>query len=283
MGTQRLGSNANGSSSKNIFFDFSGGEVWKAKGNSQTTPSEIYVDQIYVYCGREDSGSSTFKFALYSTGGTLHGQSDINHSYGQGVGWNHGEFSQGNYIHILSGKGIVGAVCNTSSGGIQSDCYNDGGNFDHNDGRNTFPSPWSGTNKVWGNLPWYCMYFPKATVTSIPSTPQFPGASITVNGISFTAGVTAVKLNGVACSSVSVVNDTTLTCTLPSNASTGPIEVDTYAGTAVSSSNLIVSGGRIVVAGVLTSTTSARIVVAGALTPITSIRTVVSGVLTDVH
>ena len=63
---------------------------------------------------------------------------------------------------------------------------------------------------------------PAPTVTSVntPIGPTVGGASVTITGTNFT-GTTGVTIGGVAATSVSVVSDTSLTCTIPAGAAGG--------------------------------------------------------------
>lgn len=286
MGTQTFGSTSNPGSSHDVWFSSGSGVCFKAQGSDLTTSEEMYVDAIYVWASTH-TGTRQMKHAIYGTGGTRLFQADTFHNFGTSAQWTHSEFSQANYAHLMSGQNIVGAVFCTTDLTLYGNGSGSGRDMKEHAG--TFPNPWSTSNDVSseGDMAWYLTYFPVAQVTSVPSDPQFPGASVTIVGLSFTAGVIAVKLNGVACTGVSVTDDTHLTCALPANATTGLVEVDTYAGNATSADPITISGGRIDVAGALTNTTGVRVNVGGVLTPVTRIRTaVLSGgvlVLEDAH
>lgn len=282
MGTQTLGSTTPGSNPHYVFYNSTGVAV-RADTNPATTPGDIYVDAIYVYA-RCYTGSGTFRHGLYrSSNGAFLGEADTNHSWNTTEQWTHSEFSAGSYLFIASGTGVQGAVLRTSSGGIQVPAINNNQAFLFKTGNSSFPTSGWSTKSSWGDLAWYATYFPAATITGLPSTPQFPGATIDIFGLSFSAGVTGVTLNGVACSSVSVISDTHLTCVLPANATTGPVQVATNAGTATSAGNLVVSGGRVFNGGTLKSTTAVRIYNGGTLKPVTRIRVYNGGTLKDAH
>lgn len=65
------------------------------------------------------------------------------------------------------------------------------------------------------------------------------GGTVTLTGANFT-GATGVTVNGQAVTNVTVVNDHTLTFTIPPGASTGPVQVTTPLGTGTSGSNLTI-------------------------------------------
>jgi hypothetical protein len=296
LGTQTLGYTQSGAAGHFIFEQGAGttGAIMKAHSDTSNTGSvDIYVDTIHAQVCPESGGTQTIQFAIYGTGGTLIGVATNSASAGA-IGtngnlpaWIQGSFNAGGYLHIPANSNIVGAARNTGTGGLYMCAYNDSGSFDFYSSSSGFPSSWGGSNKVWGGMPWYATYFPAATITSVTSTPVFPGQAFTVNGLSYSAGVLAVKVNGVTCSGVSVVNDTQLTATVPAGATTGTVEVDTNAGNATSSGVLTISGGRIFHSGALVSAASVRVFHSSALVNIQSIRTAknVSGslVLTDVH
>ncbi|TVT43682.1 T9SS type A sorting domain-containing protein [Hymenobacter setariae] len=85
-----------------------------------------------------------------------------------------------------------------------------------------------------------------ATATNAPTVSNFTptsgpaGTNVTITGAYFTAS-TSVAFNGVAASSVVITNTTTLTATVPSGASTGPIAVTTSGGTATSAAPFTVT------------------------------------------
>lgn len=85
-----------------------------------------------------------------------------------------------------------------------------------------------------------------ATATNAPTISSFTpasgpvGTSVTIAGAYFTASTT-VAFNGVAASSVTVTNASTLTATVPSGATSGPITVGTSGGTATSAASYTVT------------------------------------------
>jgi hypothetical protein len=103
-------------------------------------------------------------------------------------------------------------------------------------GDTTSPPPWMiPTNPVPAPPP---SQSPPTISSFSPSSGQ-AGTTVTVNGSNFT-GATGVAFNG-ASATYSVVSDTQISATVPSNATTGQIAVTTPAGTAVSSSNFAVA------------------------------------------
>ncbi|RZL14135.1 MAG: hypothetical protein EOO62_06265, partial [Hymenobacter sp.] len=78
-----------------------------------------------------------------------------------------------------------------------------------------------------------------ATALNAPTISSFSpasgpvGSSVSITGTYFTASTT-VAFNGVAASTIAVTNGTTLTATVPSGATTGPLTVGTSGGTATS-------------------------------------------------
>ncbi len=79
------------------------------------------------------------------------------------------------------------------------------------------------------------------TISSFTPASGTAGTTVTINGSAFT-GATAVRFNGVA-ATFTVTSGTQLTATVPAGASTGPIAVDTPAGTGTSSDSFTVTDG----------------------------------------
>ena len=85
---------------------------------------------------------------------------------------------------------------------------------------------------------------PAPTLTSFTPAVGPVGQVVTLSGTYFT-GANAVLFNGVAAASYTVVNDATLTATVPIGAITGPISVTTPSGTAMSTMNFYVANNPI--------------------------------------
>lgn len=79
---------------------------------------------------------------------------------------------------------------------------------------------------------------PPTIIGFTPSARQVGGA-VTIRGSLFT-GATAVSFNGTAQPTFTVVNDTTITTTVPVGATTGPVSVTNAYGTGTSASNFII-------------------------------------------
>jgi hypothetical protein len=71
-------------------------------------------------------------------------------------------------------------------------------------------------------------------ISSFTPTSGPVGAAVTINGAHF-SGATAVRFNGTAATSFTVVNDGQITTTVPAGATTGAVSVTTAAGTGSSS------------------------------------------------
>jgi len=78
-----------------------------------------------------------------------------------------------------------------------------------------------------------------AQVTSFAPSHGLAGATVTLTGSGFT-GVSKVFFNGIAASSIRVVNDSTITAVSAANATTGVISVQNIAGTSASASDYVV-------------------------------------------
>jgi hypothetical protein len=78
------------------------------------------------------------------------------------------------------------------------------------------------------------------TITSFTPTSGRTGAQVTINGTDFT-GATAVKFNGLAAPSSTVVSSTKITARVPDAATTGKIAVTTPKGTATSAGSYTVT------------------------------------------
>jgi len=72
------------------------------------------------------------------------------------------------------------------------------------------------------------------------------GDTIQVEGANFVPGGTTVLFAGQAASTVNVTAPSQLFATVPSDATTGPLTVSTFAGTFVTTSNLVVSGSAVI-------------------------------------
>lgn len=297
-GPHTLGFTANGASG-HWFWTSGTGTIFLAKSTTASPiGNDIYVDSINIQIAHEAGANRNLQFALYNSSNVLLGVTDTTVvvatiSPPANASRHVCTFNANNLLHVAAGTSLRGAVRNTGSGGLYVTAYNDSGNFDFLSNSSGFPGTFSGSNKVWGGLPWYATYWNKCTISSITSTPVFPGQTFDVFGDSFDAGGAGsgggpvVKVNGVTCSGVSVISGSHLTATVPVGATTGPVTVETYAGTGTSGSNLTVSGGRIFHSGALVSASSVRIFHSGSLVNVVSVRTAknVSGslVLTDVH
>ena len=75
-------------------------------------------------------------------------------------------------------------------------------------------------------------------MTSFTPTSGIVGSAVTISGNGFT-GATAVSFNGTS-ATFSVVNDTTITTSVPAGATTGPLTVSTPGGPAVSATDFAV-------------------------------------------
>jgi large repetitive protein len=75
------------------------------------------------------------------------------------------------------------------------------------------------------------------------------GTHVTIDGVNFITGGTAVKLNGTNVAAVSVTSPTQLQATIQANASTGHFVVSTAFGTNASSSNFVVTGSAPLISG----------------------------------
>lgn len=102
------------------------------------------------------------------------------------------------------------------------------------------------------------------TLTGVSPSIAGPGQSVTLTGSNFAnSTVAGVSFNGTAATTFSVVNDTTLTATVPSGASTGNITVTTNHGSAsiaftVSSAHLTRSGSEVSSQGVYLTRSGAQ-------------------------
>ena len=81
---------------------------------------------------------------------------------------------------------------------------------------------------------------PAPVIANFTPTSGPVGTSVSVTGSGFT-GATSVTLNGQAVASFTVSSDTSLTLTVPSGATSGPIGVTTPAGTATSTNSFTVT------------------------------------------
>jgi len=79
------------------------------------------------------------------------------------------------------------------------------------------------------------------TISSFTPASGPAGSTVTINGSAFT-GAAAVRFNGAA-ANFTVTSSTQLTATVPAGASTGPIAIDTPAGTGTSSDSFTVTDG----------------------------------------
>ena len=83
------------------------------------------------------------------------------------------------------------------------------------------------------------LFISPPTIITFEPTGGSVGTSVTITATDLT-GATAVMFNGISASDFNVLSSTSLTATVPTSATTGPISVTTPRGTATSSSNFIV-------------------------------------------
>lgn len=295
MGTKTLGSTANGSNAKSIFFDSSTGVAFKAHTNFQTATEDMYVDAVYAYC-RPHNTSATLRHAVYKSNGTFMGQAPTSHSWSGSGGttaeWTHSEWPSSGLLFLPTGIQYQGAVLVPTNAGLYTKTYDDGAQFDHWEGISSFPTAAGWTVKTWGSLPWYLTYFPKATVigyadstTSEPITHASPTDRIQIVGRSFTAGIVSIDFNGTPADlgGLNVFSDAGLNINVPVGATTGPVTVVTNAGTAIGPS-LTIAGGRVFEGGALKPTVSFRQAKAGGgFNQIIRVRYFDGTALKDVH
>lgn len=141
------------------------------------------------------------------------------------------DYSNGLVRNSFSGGGINTANA-TSSAGVN--------------GANIMKPAGEYSGAAIGSLEIFCTYTGTAW---IPSAPTFapsvggPGTSVTLTGSHFT-DATGVDFNGTG-ASFSITNDTTISATVPSGASVGPVHVTSPAGTGTSASNFTPSTLRV--------------------------------------
>lgn len=234
MGTKTLGSTT-ADTTHSATWAFSGGQNIAGNG-TLTMPEDGYIDTITVYFGGSGGNVSTYSNLLSSDLASV--LASIGPNTFASIGWKTAGFAVGSNYFMPAGTVFHASIACAS--GVTAAFKSSGSNFAKT-GVST-PQPMnSGTTTnqfTSGDLNWYVTYFPKATISSIPSTPVAVGQQFTVKGKSFSAGVTGVTVNGTACPTFTVVDDTTLTVTLASGATSGPVVVTTNAGTATSAQSL---------------------------------------------
>ncbi|HEU5070090.1 MAG TPA: IPT/TIG domain-containing protein [Verrucomicrobiae bacterium] len=82
-------------------------------------------------------------------------------------------------------------------------------------------------------------FFVPPVITSFSPASGRAGTNVLVRGTNF-VGTTAVRFNGVDAASFSVLSNTVIQATVPANATTGPVRVNTPAGSAITTSNFVV-------------------------------------------
>ncbi len=257
MGTKTIGSTSTPSSSE--VWD-SGAATWMSKTTAGMTEAG-YIDKIYVYCGHHNTGNANFVFAVYDGSSNLVAQTPSG-SFGQGVGWNAGTFAlnstnnqtsypapggQNNspYLFLWTTYTFHGGVW--CSDAMNLECFSTGGYY-HLSGSSIASGMGSASLNPFtpaGDMGWYATYFPCASISSLTSTPVGVGQQFTITGVSFSAGVNSISVNGTACSTWTVNSDTQVTATVPAGATTGPVSVDTKAGKCTSSGNLSIATIRL--------------------------------------
>lgn len=241
MGTQTLGNTAGGSSVQ-FWFQDTGSGVAVRGGDTLTAPSGgMYIDTIHVF-GNSEGGlnNSNCRGGLFTTGFNLLTQTPT-FTLGTTTTYYTASFATGSYYHVSAGGTFMGGILVVGGGGLRTWGRGDGGSWRWQTGLSSFPSPFSGGSAQTGlgNWPWYVTYFPEATVTGykdpngVATTVGYVGERLQVNGLSFSAGVTAVDFNGVAADigSINVFSDVGLNINIPAGATTGPVHVTTNAGT----------------------------------------------------
>jgi|GEM_PF-6427674 len=229
MGTKTFGNTS--AQAGDTYYSTANGTSW-ASGSTGTAPEEMYIDNIYIYCGSHDGGASSFTFGVFD--GSLNLLSSTgSYSYGTGYGWNHGSLGAGSYCHIASGALFKAGFFATGQGSqIQCDTNTTNGSFYIQLNTSSLGSMGGAMHDTGsGNLQWYVTYFPHATISGLSSSSGTVGQNIAVYGQSFSAGIASVTLSGVGCS-YSVQSDSQLTFTVPAGANSGTLTVTTYAGQA---------------------------------------------------
>lgn len=93
-----------------------------------------------------------------------------------------------------------------------------------------------------GGTFWFAEYYKRCQIYTTPAGLWQAGQSFQITGRSFNAGVTAVTINGVSCSTYSVDSDSQMTIQVPSGATTGYVQVTSNAGGVITSPNTVQVG-----------------------------------------
>lgn len=233
MGTRILGSQTTGPSSLAYWLNPTSNSNIKADNPVFTMPEDGYIDSIRVYARTQNGSAATALAALYNPANNYQYCKCPLFTLGGSIGWAGQGFSTP-YPFIANGSQVQGAIW-TNTNGLEIYAVNNGGNFEFLQSTYQLPNPWPGgtVKNAWGGLGWYATYFPVAAITSLSASGGTQGQSVTINGQSFSSGISSVDFNGTG-ASYTYVNDTQIVATIPNGATSGPIHVVTNAGTATS-------------------------------------------------
>lgn len=238
MGTKTIGSQTAGSSNWDVWFNYSNISAL-ASGSWSTTTEDTYIDGIRIFCGTTNGSSGNpgglqlAQLGLYTSGGALL-VTTPNLTINGTVQW-YGQGTSSLY-HIAPNTQIGGAIHTGGGQGLMIWGVNGGqGSYGINTSVTSLQGGWTNTTSKsgWGNLGWYATYFPAASISNLSASGATEGQSITIYGQSFSAGINSVDFNGTG-ASYTYVNDTQIVATVPNGATSGPIHVNTNAGTATS-------------------------------------------------
>jgi hypothetical protein len=184
-----------------------------------------YITDINVYIAG-DGGSTTVKYGIWGSGGTLL-WSSAGHTIGGGSRAIHGQAWQTNGVSGSEGPGLYLAAGSSLRFGIWAASgvvwtYEGSGTTDFDTGESNITSFASDGTDGGGALGVYVDYIPVSapTISGVSPSVGTAGQTVTITGTGFTYA-NNLTINGATVTTYTINSDTSITATVPSGATPG--------------------------------------------------------------